>query len=445
MSKVSQSKFDLDGRPPLREALPLGLQHLFAMFIGNIVPMLLVSKAANLTSTESTLLIQCCMIGSAIATLIQLYPLKLGKNIMIGSNLPVMLGLTYVFLPMCISISGTYGLATIFGAQLVGGLVSILFGVGLKRVRKFFPAVVTGTVVLSVGISLFPTAITNIAGGNGSPTFGSYTNWLIGVSVVCVVMFFNQFGKGLAKVSSILIGMVFGYILSMVLGIIDFSPISEAAWFSIPKPFAFGLEFRADIIIMFIIAYFIVAIQMVGDFSVSSMGGLDRQPTDEELSGGIIGNGVSSVISAILNTFPTATYSQNSGIVALTKVCSKYVIGVGAFILLVSGFCPKVGALLSTIPQPVVGGGTLVVISMITTSGINLVTMEGPLNSRSMVIVGVALAFGIGIKSVPASFEMFPQWFKMFIGESSIATATIIAFVLNLIFPKGENKKQMNS
>lgn len=407
-----------------------------AMFIGNIVPMLLVSKAAGLNSQESTLIIQCCMIGSAIATLIQLYPLRIGKKVMIGSNLPVMLGLTYVFLPMCISIAGTHGLGAIFGAQIVAGLISIVFGVGLKKVRKYFPAVVTGTVVLSVGISLFPTAITNIAGGNGSSDFGSYTNWIIGFSVVCVVLFFNQYGKGLAKVSSILIGMVFGYVLSIILGIIDFTPIKEAAWFAFPKPLAFGLEFRADLIIMFVIAYFIVAIQMVGDYSVSAVGGLNRQPTDEELSGGIIANSITSVIGGILNTFPTATYSQNSGIVALTKISSKYVIGLGAVVLLVSGFCPKIGALLSTIPQPVVGGGTLVVISMIATSGINLVTMDGPLSGRSMVIVGVALAFGIGIKSVPASVALFPEWFKMFIGESSIATATIIAFVLNLIFPK---------
>lgn len=436
MSSINRSKFDLYGKPPLREALPLGLQHLFAMFIGNLVPMLLVSKAAGLSSSESTLLIQCCMIGSSIATFIQLYPTKLGKNFVIGSNLPVMLGLTYAFLPICISLAGSHGLATIFGAQIVAAFVSIFFGVVFKKVRRFFPAVVTGTVVLSVGISLFPTAITNLAGGSGSPNFGSYINWAIGVGVVMIVLYFNQFGRGLSKVSSILIGMVSGYVGSMCLGLINFAPVKEAAWFSIPRPLAFGLEFRPDIILMFIIIYFTVAIQMVGDFSVSSVGGLDRQPTDEELSGGIVANGIAGIISALLNSFPTATYSQNSGIVALTKVSSKYVIAVGSFILLVSGFCPKIGALLSTIPQPVVGGGTLVVISMITTSGINLVTMDGSLKGRGMVIVGVALAFAIGIKSVPAAIEIFPEWFKMFIGSSSIATATLIAFTLNLIFPK---------
>lgn len=434
--KYSTSKFDLDGRPPLKEAIPLGLQHLLAMFIGNIVPMLLVSDVAGLDSSQRILLMQCCMFGASISTLIQLYPIKMGSY-QIGAKLPVMLGLTYVFLPICISVAGQYGLGAIFGAQIVGGIVSIIFGLGLKKIRKFFPPVVTGTVVLSVGISLFSTAITNLAGGASSETFGSYTNWFVGVFVVCVVMFFSQFGKGLAKVSAILIGIVSGYILALFFGMVDLSPIKDAAWFALPKPFAFGLEFRPDLIGIFIILYFIVAIQMVGDYSVSAMGGLDRQPTDNELSGGIIGNSVSSVISAIINSFPTATYSQNSGIVALTKVSSRYVIAVGAAMLLISGFCPKIGALMSTIPQPVVGGGTLVVISMIATSGINLVTME-KLTSRGMVIVGVSLAFGIGITSAPDTIAQFPEWFKMFIGKSAITIATIIAFLLNMVFPKDE-------
>ncbi len=433
--RSNTSKFDIDGIPPLKEAFPLGLQHVLAMFVPNLVPMMLVSQAANLDQYHTTLLIQCAMIGAGIATLIQEYPITLGGGYRIGSRLPVMLGLTYVFMPTCIAVAGQYGLATIFGAQLVGGLVAILFGVAFKKVRKYFPPVVTGTVVLSLGLSVFSIAINNIAGGVGSAAYGSYRNWIVGMSVVLVVLFLQQFGKGLAKDSAILLGMVVGYIIAFGFNMIDFSPIREAAWFAIPKPLAFGLEFRLDVIVMFILLYFIVSVQIVGDFSVSAMGGLGREATDEELTGGIIGNSLTSALTALLNNFPTATYSQNSGLVALNKVVSRHVLGVGAMILFVAGLCPKVGAAFSTIPNPVVGGGTLVVFSMIAMSGVSLVNMQ-EFTARSKLIVGVSLAFGLGIVNAPQSIAQFSETFKLLFGQSSVVLATTVAVILNLVFPK---------
>lgn len=433
--RSNTSKFDLDGVPPLREAFPLGLQHVLAMFVPNLVPMILVSQAAGLDSYHTTLLIQCAMIGAGIATLMQVYPIRLRKEYRIGSGLPVMLGLTYVFMPTCISIAGKYGLAAIFGAQLVAGLIAMLFGVVFKKVRKFFPPVVTGTVVLSLGLSVFSIAINNIAGGVGSSTYGSYKNWIVGISVVIVVLFLQQFGKGLVRDSAILIGMLVGYVMAFGFSMIDFSPIREAAWFAIPKPLAFGIEFRLDVIVMFILLYFIVSVQIVGDFSVSAMGGLDREATDEELTGGIIGNSFSSALTALINNFPTATYSQNSGLVALNKVVSRHVLGVGAKILLIAGLCPKVGAVFSTIPNPVVGGGTLVVFSMIAMSGVSLVNMQ-EFTARSKLVVGVSLAFGLGVINVPESIAQFPETFKLLFGQSSVVLATTVAVILNLVFPK---------
>ena len=445
IDKSSTSKFHLDGVPPLREAFPLGLQHVVAMFVPNLVPMMLISQAANLDQFHTTLLIQCAMIGAGISTLLQEYPIQLTGGYRIGSRLPVMLGLTYVFLPTCIALAGQYGLATIFGAQIIAGFAAIIFGIAFKKIRKHFPPVVTGTVVMSLGLSVFNIAINNIAGGSGSSTYGSYTNWIIGIIVITVVLYFQQFGKGLAKSSSILLGMTTGYIISFALGMIEFSAVGAAAWFSVPKPLAFGLEFRLDVIMMFIILYFIVSIQVVGDFSVSAIGGLNREASNEELTGGIIGNGFTSIMTALINSFPTATYSQNSGMVALNKVVSRYVFGVGGVILLVAGFCPKIGALISTIPNPVVGGGTLVVFSMIAMSGVNLVTMQG-FSGRSMLIVGISLAFGLGVINTPQSISQFPATFKLLLGQSSVVLSASIAFILNLIFPKDtENEKRGES
>ncbi|MDU5081145.1 solute carrier family 23 protein [uncultured Tissierella sp.] len=239
--RSNTSKFHLDGILPLREAFPLGLQHVIAMFVPNLVPMMLVSQAAGLDHFHTTLLIQCAMIGAAIGTLLQEYPISLGKEYRIGSKLPVMLGLTYVFMPTCIAVAGQHGMATIFGAQIVAGLISIIFGVVFKKVRKYFPPVVTGTVVLSLGLSVFSLAINNIAGGASSATYGSYQNWIVGMTVVVIVLFLQQWGKGLLKDSAILVGMLAGYIVAFGFNMIDFSPIAEAAWFAFPKPLAFGL------------------------------------------------------------------------------------------------------------------------------------------------------------------------------------------------------------
>ena len=433
--RSNTSKFHLDGVPPLREAVPLGLQHVFAMFVGNIVPMIIVSQAQGLDASQTTLLIQAAMFGAAIATLLQAYPISLGRGYKLGAGLPVFMGLTYTFLPTCIAVANTSSLGVIFGAQIIGAIFSIFFGLGLKKIRKFFPTVVTGSIIMSIGVSLFPMAINNIAGGPGSPTFGSMSNWLVGIIVTVTILLFTTFGKGLLKDAAILIGIITGYAVSLTLNMIDFSGISGAPWFSMPKPFAFGLEFDFNIITLFIIMFLINSVEMIGDYSTSSVGGLGREATDTELSGGIIGNGISAIIAAIFNCFPTGTYSQNSGIVALTKITSRFVIGVGAFILLIASFMPKLGALISTIPSPVIGGATLVVFGMITMSGVGLLTSK-PLTQRTMLIAGLSVGLGVGLVTVPETISGFPYMFKLFFGESSVVLTATIAFILNLVFPK---------
>ena len=387
-TSTSASKFQLDGRPGMKEAVPLGLQHVLAMFVGNIVPMILVASAASLPVQDANMLLQCCMLGAAISTAIQLYPIRIG-SIQIGSGLPCMMGLTYVFLPACLSIAGSRGIPYIFGAQIAAGVIAVSYGTLLKKMSSFFPPVVTGTIVMTVGVSIF----------------------------------------------NLLIGMTAGYILSVILGLVSFSGIGEAAWFAFPKPFAFGVKFDLGYTLMFVLLYFIVAVQMIGDFNVSCMGGLDREPTPDEIGGGATANGITSIISAALNSFPTATYSQNSGIVALTKVCSRFVILVGCGILFLAGLCPKVGAVLSTIPNCVIGGGTVVVFAMIATSGMKLLAKAGYSN-RNCLIIGVSLAFGLGTQFCKGASAQFPAGIAAMLEENSVILTSLLAIILNLVFPK---------
>ena len=439
---VTGSVYELNGRPSFAQAFPLGFQQLLAMFVGNIVPMILVASAAGLDSEHSTLLLQCSILGAGVATLLQVCPFTMGK-FQFGSGLPVMMGLTYTFLPICISVSVNYGLGVLFGAQLVGGLISIAIGVGLPKIRKFFPPIVTGTIITSIGISCFPIAAYNFAGGQGAADMGMPYNFIIGSVVVIAIIFFNAFGKGLVSAAAVLIGMIVGYVVAVIFGVVDFSPIAEASWFAVPRPLAFGgLEFRAEFVLVFILLFFINAVEMSGDFTVSATGGLGRQPKNRELSGGVIANGVACIFSSFFNCFATGTYSQCSGIVALTKVCNRWVFRCAGGTLVVAAFCPKLSAVLSTIPNCVVGGATIVVFSMICMSGMSLVA-QSRFTSRSMLICGPALALGLGISFAKDTLGGLHEYIQMFFGESSIILVAGIAIILNLILPKDETDREV--
>ncbi len=445
MTKATNVKntsiYELDGKPPFLQAFPLGLQQLLAMFVGNIVPMLLVSMSAGLSPSQSTLLLQSSILGAGVATMIQAFPIKLGK-VQIGSGLPVMMGLTYTFLPICISVSVQYGLAVLFGAQLLGAIASIFIGMALPKIRKFFPPIVTGTIIISIGISCFPIAAYNLAGGMGAPDMGSAHNWIIGAIVIIVILACSGFGKGLVSAAAILIGMMVGYVVAIFWGIVDFSPVAEASWFAFPKPLAFGIEFRWNFALLFVLLFFINAVEMTGDFTVSATGGLNRQPKDTELRGGIIGNSVACIFASFFNCFATGTYSQCSGIVALTKVCSRYVMASGAATLIVAAFCPKLAALLSVIPNCVIGGATIVVFSMIALSGMSLVA-KSKFTNRSMLICGTALALGLGVSFAKDTLGGAGEYAQMFFGESSIILVAGAALVLNMVLPKSDIDKEV--
>lgn len=426
--------FDMDGRlPPLACSLPLALQHLVAMIVGCVTPAIIISSVAGLDSAQRILLIQSSLVCAALSTLLQLF----GVTRMCGARLPVIMGVSFAYLATMQSIATTFSIAEIFGAQLVGSLVAIVIGIFAKRIQHLFPPLITGTVVFTIGLSLYPTAITYMAGGSGNPDFGSWQNWLVAIFTLVCVTSLNHFAKGLVKLASILLGIAVGYVFSIPFGMIDLSAVGEADMFSLVRPAPFGIRFEFSSILAISILFAINAIQAIGDMSATTIGGMDREPTSDELRGGIIGFGVSNLFSSLLGGLPNATYSQNVGIVSSTKVVNRRVLGLTALMLLAAGLVPKFSALLTTIPQCVLGGATVSVFASIAMTGMKLVSREH-MGYRNTSIVGLSAALGMGVSLVSESLAQFPQWVTMVFASSPVVVATLVAVVLNLILPKDD-------
>ncbi|MGL4392652.1 MAG: uracil-xanthine permease family protein, partial [Fusobacteriaceae bacterium] len=423
----------------------LVMQHVIDMFAGNITPVLILSRVLNLSANETTLLIQCALLSTSIATIIQLYPIKILGKFEIGARLPIVMGLSFGYLPAMLSISNgsAANISIIFGAQIVGGICSVFLGVWFKKIKFFFPPIVAGTSVLAIGLSLFPVGVNYMAGGIGNPTYGSYLNWGISFFVLLTALFINHYGKGSIRMSAKLIAMFLGYMICLSIGLVNFKYVSEANWFSFPKIFAFGMpKFEMRAILIFLIMYLITSVQTVGNFSAVTNGAMKREVRDKELEGGIVGIGFSGIISACLNSFPVAVFSQNVGIVVLTKVISRIVIALSAILLLLAGFIPKFSAIIETIPSPVLGGGVVVVFSLIAMTGIQIITKDG-LNEQKMIIAGLSIFIGFGVGALPKSIEIFPDQIKA-IFCSNIVIATIFAFILNLLFPPKKEKDDIS-
>ena len=422
-----QALFELNGKmPPLKYAFPMALQHLVAMIVGCVTPSIIISNMAHLSPEQSVLLIQTSLISAAFGTFLEVF---------LGAKLPMIMGVSFAYLASMQAIVEGFGIAEIFGAQLCGGIAAILIGFYARRIRKLFPPLITGTVVFTIGLSLYPTAITYMAGGNGNPNFGSWQNWLIAIVTLFIVTMCNHFGKGLLKLASILIGIIAGYIISIPFGMVDISKVSSAGIVSLPHFMPFGIKFEFSAILSFVILFSINSIQAIGDLSATTIGGLDREPTGEELKRGIITYGGMNVIAALFGGLPTATYSQNVGIVSSTKVVNRRVFGLTATMLLIAGLLPKFSAFLTTIPQCVLGGATVSVFASIAMTGMKLVTTED-MNYRNTSIVGLSAALGVGISQVTEALSQFPDWVTMVFAKSPVVVATIVAVFLNIILPK---------
>lgn len=431
------SIFELNGIPRVGEALPLALQHVVAMIVGCVTPAIIVSGAVSgggLSSSDQVILIQAALVVAAISTLIQLFPIGRGK-LAIGSGLPVIMGVSFAYVPSMQAIAEGYGVATILGAQVVGGVVAIVMGLLVKQIRVFFPPLITGTVVFTIGLSLYPTAINYMAGGTGNEDYGSWQNWLVAFLTLAVVTVLNHFGKGIWKLASILIGIIVGYILSIPFGMVDFSSVGEAGIFQLPKFFHFGIHFEISACVAIGILFAINSIQAIGDYSATTIGAMDRTPKDEELQNGIVAYGITNIIGAVFGGLPTATYSQNVGIVTTTKVINRWVLGLAAVILGIAGLVPKFSAILTTIPQCVLGGATVSVFASIAMTGMKLVA-SAEMDYRNSSIVGLAAALGMGVSQATEALSTFPDWVTTIFGRSPVVLATLIAVLLNIILPK---------
>lgn len=435
------SIFELEGAPRISEALPLALQHVVAMIVGCVTPAIIVSGAAGLENKEQVLLIQSALVVAALSTLLQLFPIGKKGGFAIGSGLPIIMGVSFAYVPSMQAIAQGHGIATILGAQIVGGAVAVLMGIFVKKIRVFFPPLITGTVVFTIGLSLYPTAINYMAGGTGSEDYGSWQNWLIAFFTLAVVTGLNHFGKGIWKLASILIGIIAGYIVSIPFGMVNFAKVGEAGLFQIPKFMHFGVEFEISSCVAIGLLFAINSVQAIGDYSATTIGAMNRTPKDQELQNGIVAYGLSNMAGALFGGLPTATFSQNVGIVTTTKVINRCVLGLGAVILGVAGIVPKFSAILTTIPQCVLGGATVSVFASIAMTGMKLVA-SAEMDYRNSSIVGLAAALGVGVSQATAALATFPEWVTMIFGKSPVVLATIIAVVLNIILPKSRVEKE---
>ena len=378
-SNTSQELFNLNGKPSFGQALPLAFQHVVAMIIGCVAPAIILAGVSGLLESDTVVLIQASLAMSAISTFIQLFPFIKFKSYQIGAGLPVIMGISFAYVPIMQSIAQDADVGTILGAQIVGGIVAII------------------TLVVVTGL--------------------------------------NHFGKGFLKLSSVLIGIIVGYVVALGFGMVDFSSVLTAKWVQFPQPMHFGIKFEPSSCVAIAVLFAISSIQAIGDFSATTTGGMDRMPTDEELSGGIIGYGVSNIVCAFFSGLPTATYSQNVGIVSSTKVVAKRVFGIAAMIMLVAGIMPKIAYILLTIPSCVLGGATISVFAMISMTGIKLIN-NSKMNYRNTSIVGLAIALGMGVTQANAALAQLPAWVTTIFGKSPVALSTLVAVFLNLVLPK---------
>lgn len=437
-NNTSSILFEMNGVPAFSQAFPLALQHVVAMIVGCVTPAIIVSQVAGLSDADSVILIQSALVVSALSTLLQLFPIGPKNGLHLGAGLPVIMGISFAYVPSMQAIAGDFGLPAILGAQITGGVIAIIVGLMIQKIRRFFPPLVAGTVVFTIGLSLYPTAINYMAGGTGNPDYGSWQNWLVALFTLAVVTILNHFSRGILKLASILIGMLCGYLFGMLFGMVHFDAVATAPIAQFPGLMHYGIEFEISSCIAIGILFAINSIQAIGDFSATTSGGLNREPSDQELQGGIIGYGFTNIVGAVMGGLPTATYSQNVGIVTTTKVVNRCTLGLAAVILLAAGLLPKFSALLTTIPQCVLGGATVSVFASIAMTGMKLFMSED-MNYRNTSIVGLAVALGMGVSQAPAALSSFPGWATTIFGKSPVVVATLVAIMLNILLPKKQS------
>ena len=436
MSDATMNYRDPNVTPPMGEAIPLGFQHVLAMFASNVTPSIIVAGAAGLAfgGAEQVYLIQMAMLFAGIATLFQ--TVGIGP---IGSRLPIMQGTSFAFVGVLAGIAATQGLGVALTACIIGGLIHFALGSVIGNLRWLFPPLVTGLVILAIGLYLIPVAIKYAAGGAAkfqmeAESFGSLMHWSVALTVVVVALGFKFFTKGILSNAAILVGMIAGYVLAFALGMVNFGAVSNASWITGIQPLPYGFEFSLGAVIAVTLVSIVSAIETVGDASATAKAGAGRDATDEEISGATYADGLGTAVAGVFGGLPNTSFSQNVGIVGMTGVMSRHVVTIGAIVLIVCGLLPKIGAVIASMPLPVLGGGVIVMFGMVAAAGLNVLS-EVNLNRRNMVIIAISLAAGLGLNLVPSAVQYLPGVVKTLM-TSAVAPTALCAIVLNLVLPQ---------
>lgn len=422
--------YKLNGKVPVAKAIPFGLQHILAMFVANIAPILIVAGVCNISEQEKATLIQCAMLIAGIGTLIQLFPVW-----RIGSGLPIVMGISFTFVSIFSYIGATYGYGTIMGAVLIGGIIEGCLGLLAKYWTKIITPIVSASVVTAIGFSLLSVGASSFGGGTGAEDFGSVKNWILGsITLLCCILF-NLFAKSYWKQLSVLFGLVVGYIVAIPMGMVDFSSLSSTAIISFPQFMPFKMEFNINAIVSVTLIFLVSATETIGDTSALASSGLGKDVTAKETAGSIACDGFISSISSLFGCLPITSFSQNVGLVAMTKVVNRFTIGTGAVIMILAGIFPIFGAVLATLPNAVLGGCTIMMFGTIVVSGLQMVSKCG-FSHRNITIAALSLSVGIGFTQVPEVFAVFPKIVQTVFAENCVAVVFVVALLMNLILPK---------
>lgn len=430
MDNKKSNLYQLDGRVPVIQAVPFGLQHVLAMFVSNITPIIILANVVGLPAELSANLVQSSMIIAGIGTLIQLYPIW-----RVGSRLPIVMGISFTFLSLSIAIATAQGMGTLIGAVIVGGIVEGLLGLFPNKWTKLIPHVVAATVVTAIGFSLLPIGANSFAGGQGAADFGSMNNWIVGSITLLTCLVTQIFAKGFLRALSVLVGLVVGYIVALCMGMVDFSGLENVGIVALPKLMPFTPEFHLDAIIAIICVFLVSATETIGDTSALCSSALGRGVHKREMGSSVACDGFVSVVAGCFGCTPITSFSQNVGLAAISKVVNRFTIGTGACIMILGGLFPAVGTLLTTIPQAVLGGCTIMMFGSIMFAGFGMLAKSG-FSDRNMIIVALSLSVGLGFTQASGMFNIFPQIIQTVFAENCVAVVFLLAVILNLVLPK---------
>ncbi len=441
---INQKKADvsniykLDGRVPISKAIPFGLQHVLAMFVANIAPIVMVAGVCNLTPNDTAMLIQAAMLMAGIGTIVQLYPVW-----KIGAGLPIVMGISFTFVSVFCVIGANKGYGAIVGAVLVGGIFEGTLGLFAKYWRKLISPIVAASVVTAIGFSLLSVGATSFGGGSTALDFGAPKHLILGTVTLICCLGFNIFAKSYWKQLSVLFGLVVGYLLAICMEMVDFTAINDASIIMFPRILPFKPEFDWGSIVSVAVIFLVSATETIGDTSAMAMTGLKREVTDKEITGSIACDGFISALSSVFGCLPITSFSQNVGLIAMTKVVNKFAILMGALIMVLAGIFPIFGAILATLPDAVLGGCTVMMFGTIVVSGLQMVANCG-FTQRNITIAALSLSVGIGFTQIPELFHVFPEVIQNVFAENCVAVVFLMAIILNLILPKNMEVHQEN-